>query len=79
MGVVKGVVNVSLKAAGSYISMFRKGRPMMVTGDRNGHAAPSVITFISNNRHGMNSPTGHRTVAGPAEAVFSVGHFVNRG
>ncbi len=75
-GVVKGVVNVSLKAAGSYITIVRNKRPAIVTGPRNTEAAPSIITFAGANRELMNRITGHRTVAGRSGAVVSVGERV---
>lgn len=59
------------------MDIVRNNRPIIVPGTRNTEAAPSMITFDGSNREVINGITGHRTVAGPSEAVDSVGERVN--
>ncbi len=67
-----------MNAAGSYISMVRGNRPIIVRGSRNKEAAPSVMTFASGKSKVINTPTGGRLMAGPGGAVCSMGHLVKR-
>lgn len=71
------MVNVSLNAAGSYMTVVSNAAPHILRGTRNSHAAPSVVTCARSNRALINRPTGHRTIAGPRGALFTVGHLVN--
>lgn len=71
------MINVSLNAAGSIITIVRKNGPAIVTGTRNFQAAPSIMTCTGGNSHLMNRVTGHRTIVGARGAFCSIGHFVN--
>lgn len=78
-GKVKGMINVSLNAAGSIISIVRNNGPIIVTGTRNLHAAPSIITFDGRKRQLIKRLTHHRAILGPRGAFCNVGHCVNHG
>lgn len=72
------MVNVSLNAAGSIMTIVRNNRPIIVSGTRNSHLAPSIMNFSGGKRELMKRLTGHRTISGPSHAIISVGQRVNR-